>query len=707
MKEKQNQYRFIIIAALLVWAVFIFFQYVNQHATYTIFFRVFDSVVPYLLWLIFLAWLSYSLGRTIIVRILKASPEPGAEFPICSALGFLILSFGMTFLTFTHLLSRINVIIFLIIVITISFKDLAGTFKRIRLPRISPASRYEKIVLFLLILFILMNLCFALTPPFGLDEQQYHLNAPLEYINAGGFTNLSYMGGQIQYPQNIEMLYTLTMILHEDILAKLLNFYFGILSLMILIFFCRKFLNRSGIIACGIYYCTWLTYYISSRANIDLAQTFFEGIALLSLILYLEKRKQAEKVWTAQNSRNLRFLFFFSATIMGFCLGIKYSSLLTFNAVIIVILYYHIFFFRSRIRTIIRQVIIYSIVSVAIFSPWIIKNTIIYQNPVAPFQIRRLTSFIKGFAPEPEEQDTPAMPGDLQKKLEQRQVTLNKGVYPESSLKELILMPYNATIHGEWGRQVFDALISPLFLIFLPFVIFISRKPRYIVAVSLYVLVIYLQWMFLQPITRYLAPAMLFMSFLIVFLINNLGRDEDLKIRIPLHFLKILIVFTILMMTCIQVLLFIRKKPYEYIFGTESRYEFLLKNNPAYIQKVIKYVNQNLPPDSRIYLLWEKRGYYLERPYDEDTFGSQFAHLMIRYEDPAKVVEALKEQGFSHILCDMYMPSMWFGSSYKKEQANEQTSMMGKKELLFFRKMAEEHLELLVSSKTIFLYSIK
>ena len=701
------KYKYVLISAILIWAFFVFFQYVNNHAVYIIFFTIFDSVIPFIISLIILNWFSYSLGRTIIYRLCHVSLEPGIDFLICTALGLIILSFGMTFLTFTRLLSKRIVIIYILSLSVFSLKELIISLRRIRLPQISLGSWYEKVVLFLLVIFILTNLIFALTPPFGLDEQQYHLNAPREYIKSGGFTDLWFMGGQIQFPQNIEMIYTLAMILQSDILAKLINFYFGILSLLILIFISRKFLNGSGIIACGIYYCTWLCFYISSRANVDLAQSFYEAITFLCLILYLERIKQAGKTNPRNIPRDTKFLFIISAVFMGFCLGIKYSSLLALNALLMVLLYYHIFILRSRIPVIAKSISIYVVIVFTLFSPWMVKNIIIYQNPIAPFKIRFLTTFVQGFIPQSCESSEMEISDDLRQKIQKRQATLNKGVYPKSSLKEMLLIPYNATVYGDWGKQVFDSLISPLYLIFIPFVIFIRKKPPLILAVFLYVITIYMQWMLLQPITRYLAPVMVFMSLLIVYLIRYFKDEADVRIRFPLHILNSLIIFTIFMMTCVQILYFVTMKPYEYIFGTESRYQFLLRNNPAYIQKVIRYINEHLPENSYIYLLWEKRGYYIERKYDEDTFGSQFAHLILQYEEPEKVAAALKKQGFTHILCDMYMPSTWFGSSYKESKANEETSSMGKSELEFFQKMSEEHLEWLIGSNTISLYRIR
>ena len=691
--KNQNRHllTFVLFGLGLIWVVFLFFQYTSSHDTYSISFNLFDTVIPDLVLLGVLALLAYALGRKIIILILKHDPPSGIDFVFSSATGFIVLSLATTLCAFLHLLTFPVMIILLVVLILVSAREINGAMQRIHFLSFRKKSRFEGFLTILLVAFILVNLCFALAPPFGLDEQQYHLTALLRYIENGGYYRITNIGSQVNYPQNAEMLYALAMVVRGDVLAKLVNFYFGILILFLIMAFCRRFFRFRAILPLTVFYGSWVIFYVSTRANVELAQAFYDGVCLLSLVIGLNQMRR-KKRW--------EFYFFFSAVCGGFALGVKYISLFSLVGLLVLFTYYSFLGLRLTFARWLKLTCIYAVIVLFLFSPWMIKNVIYFRMPFYPHRVTTLISLATGlFKGGDSPESSPSY-------MQRRGMILHKTVYPEYSIRELLLVPYNATIYGEWGNQVFDTLLSPFYLMFLPFLIFIRRKHRLVKGLILYIVTFYIIWLFLQPNSRYLVPIMPVMAILVGYVMHKMAEFKDAKTRAITWILRLIIGLVLVLGLFHHFLILVRQDPVSYLFGLENKTKFLERNNPAGIQSVINHANRKLPPSSKIYLLWEKRGYYLEDDYQEDSFGNIFANLMDEYRDPKAVAGALKQMGFTHILCDYYIPGAWFGSSYQDSKINKQAREIGQKELNFFREMAGENLTQLTKKNTIHLFKI-
>jgi hypothetical protein len=696
MEHNLSKKSYLFGSIILIWTVFVFFQYINNHTSYVRIFHIIDTAFIPLFYLAFLALLAFSLGRTILGIFPKMDMEQNLLFVFSSALGFIMISLVMILFTFCHLLSMTFVSGFLLLALLLSVRQMLHTLKHIRIPVPAFASLYEWIFFLLIALFIVMNLLYSLAPPGGLDEQQYHLSVPKSYIRHGGFVRTEYMGQQVKFPQNIEMIYTLAMMLQGDILAKLVNFYFGFLCLFLIRAFVKKFFTFGCLLPCAIFYCSWLVYFVSTQANVEMGLAFFEGVALLSLILWLESLRGRE-----QSGSQNAFYFWFSALGSGFCLGIKYTFLFSLMGLFLIFLYYGVFVLRDWRKMLVRA-IFYFLIVLVVFSPWMIKNTLIYKMPLAPYRVLYHLRFAAGLSGKKEA----SAPSEAVFQMRNRTALLFKGVYPRSSFADFILIPYNATIYGEWPMQVFDTLVAPFYLMFFPFVFFIRKKSPLVIALLIYIMSVYIQWHIIQPITRYLTSVLPLMSILIALVIHYMSQGPSrLNFHIT-HGLKIIIVVTLFITLVAQTASFIYLNPVYYLLKIETKSSYLARANPAHIQPVIDFANENLPAESRILLLWEKRGYYLEREYMEDASGNILARVMYQTKDPVSAAEELRKMGYTHILCDTNLPASWFGSGYKKEAENQAIKDLGNRELEFFNQMAEVRLTLLKRSGGIYLYQI-
>jgi hypothetical protein len=72
---------------------------------------------------------------------------------------------------------------------------------------------------------------------------------------------------------------------------------------------------------------------------------------------------------------------------------------------------------------------------------------------------------------------------------------------------------------------------------------------------------------------------------------------------------------------------------------------------------VYSYINQHLPADSRILILRDMRGYYLERSYLLGSPYNQSEIVYKDYSDAAAVRQRLAALGITHIFINMLHPS--------------------------------------------------
>jgi len=696
MEHNLSKKSWLFGSIILIWTVFVFFQYINNHTSYVRIFHLIDTAFIPLFYLGFLALLAFSLGRKILDFFPKLGMEQTLLFVFSSALGFVLISLVMILFTFCHLLSMPFIFGFLFLALLFSSRHMARVLKHIRIPVPAFASLYEWLFFVLIALFIGMNLLYSLAPPSGLDEQQYHLSVPKSYIRNGGFVRTEYMGQQVKFPQNIEMLYTLAMMLQGDILAKLVNFYFGILCLFLIRAFVKKFFTFGCLLPCAIFYCSWLVYFVSTQANVEMGLAFFEGVAVLSLLLWLESHLDKEGSHAPKS-----FYFWFSAVGSGFCLGIKYTFLFSLVGLFLIFLYYGVIVLKS-FRIMIVRAILYFLIALIVFSPWMIKNILIYKMPLAPYDVLYHLRFAAGLSGK----KASSAPSEAVLQMRNRTALLFKGVYPRSSFADFLLIPYNATIHGEWPMQVFDTLVAPFYLMFFPFVFFIRKKSPLVIALLIYIMTVYIQWHIIQPITRYLTSVLPLMSILIALVIHHVSQGPSRLNLYNAHLMKMIIVATLFITLVAQTASFISLNPVYYLLRIETGSSYLARANPAHIQPVIDFANTNLPAESRILLLWEKRGYYLERDYMEDASGNILARVMYQIKDPVSAAEELRKMGYTHILCDTNLPSTWFGSGYNKASENQAIKDLGNRELEFLNQMAGERLTLLKRSGGIYLYQI-
>ena len=206
-------------------------------------------------------------------------------------------------------------------------------------------------VLICLLSFSVVNLVGALGPETAFDATWYHLTIPKLFAEKG---SVYFIEGNLFYyslmPKLTEMLYLSSLVLSNEILAKLIHFLFGILTTIVTYKISRLYLNKIySLLAALIFYSNLVVAWLSITAFADLSRAFYESLSLLSFLIYAKNRK-------------LVYLIL-GSILFGFALSTKLLALLSVPIFVLLILL---------------------IISFVTASPWYIFSYIHTKNPIFP-----------------------------------------------------------------------------------------------------------------------------------------------------------------------------------------------------------------------------------------------------------------------------------------------------------------------------------
>lgn len=444
-------------------------------------------------------------------------------------------------------------------------------------------NRLVLLILLVLTLQIIANFIGVLGPELSFDALWYHLTLPKLYILNNTITYIP--GGLLYYsamPKLTEMLYTAGLLFGNEVIPKMISFSFGILICITMYSISRKFLNQShSFLAVIIFYSNLIVGWQSVTSYIDLARTFFEVIALWGFINFWEK---GEKKWLTQ-----------SAIMLGLAIATK---LLAFSSLFIFTLFIFYRYFNKKhknYRRITTSILKYWCLAILIPSPWLVFSFVHTGNPVYPFF-------------------TDIYP-----------VGLSTGLFnPINFIKEMWFFFTNLS----------DP-ISPLYLIFLPFVIVYFRKLNSVLKIiSIYSVLAVIIWYF-TPRTgggRFILPYLPAFSILVSGTINKLIKNKYLyKFSLILVFITAFISIGyrgIANSKYIPVILGQQSKAnflenhLNFSFGDFYDTDWYFKNNIRKTDKVLLYGFHNL--------------YYVNFPFIDSSWvkkGDTFNYIAVQDSD--------------------------------------------------------------------------
>ncbi len=494
---------------------------------------------------------------------------------------YLIFALGLL-----GILSGLPILLITIVFVILSIVTFPPQLKNLQL-RISNKKIRHLLVLFSSLAFV--NLIGALGPELAFDALWYHLTLPKIFLGRHSIDFIS--GGLFYYsamPKLGEMLFIPGLMFGNEILPKLIQWAFGILTSVVIYKVSRKFLDEKlSIIAVLIFYGNLVVAWQSTVAHIDLIRTFFEVMALWGFINWYEAKN---KKWLVE-----------SAVMIGLAISTKLIALGTIPIFITLLL-----IFDKNWKKAIGNSLIFVAVSILVSFPWFVFAFINTGNPFFP---------------------------------------VFSNMYPVGLSWDL-LNPINIL------RDLFnlflrnDDPISPIYIIFLPLLILIyKRLNKQVRVVVLYSLLSLAVWYF-TPRTgggRFILPYLPAFSILAASVMANINISWFKKYLVGL----IIVVF----ITTIAYRLLANIKFVPVILGLQTKQEFLTKNlnfdfgdfydTDGFFAKNIK--------EGKVLLYGFHNLYYANFPFIHETYvkkGDRFNYiatqkneLPLRFKHWTKVYE--------------------------------------------------------------------
>jgi len=521
---------------------------------------------------------------------------------------------------------------------------------------------YIKTLLILcLSVLILSIIVLSLVPPVSRDALTHHLAVPKLYLKHGGIYEIPIMGHSY-YPMNLDLLYLIPLYFGNDIAPKFIHFTFAILTAWLIFYYLRQRTDSLfGILGVIFFLSIPVIVKLSITVYVDLGEIFFSFASLLFIFKWL------------RSGFRKRFLAY-SGIMCGLALGTKYNGLVTLSILTLLIPFLYSRYGEKRGLGFIQPVkhgMMFLIISLIVFSPWMIRNYHWKSNPVYPL-------YDGLFNPR---KDISRQVSSGEK--DEETVKMNRGVFTYRSIiynetgLEIALLPLRIFFQGKDNDpQYFDGRLNP-FLLLLPFFAFYGLKdePEYLKRekkILLVFSVLYFSFAFFtyDLRLRYISPIIPPLTVLSVFGLINLYRISKQISSLILRNVSIaLVVLTI----CLGLALnadYIRGQftyvdPITFITGKVNRDEYISRYIPEY--PAVRYINNSLDLQAKVlFILIGNRGYYCDREYSNDI--GILERSISGAKRPEDILDELKKNRITHLLIGYRLFEEWMDNNFPNEK---------------------------------------
>lgn len=560
-----------------------------------------------------LALLSYTFGRQLTRGVNYHSTLEQVSFSV--ALGLGVVSYLMFLLGLFNLLYRSVVLIALLAGFLMCYRiwlrwpaDLLLAVKQLR------ATKLGSIAIAIAIAIFIFGLSFyiwilPLYPPTGFDSTMYHLTAAKIYARTHGLSFLEYVRLPI-FPQASHMLFTLALLVYDDILAQQIEQLMLItLVATVVAFGKRMFSYRTGCWAAAILLAQPAVLWVASVAYIDMGVTLYTTTTVYAFWNWLESR---HRHWLA-----------LAGAFCGISIGTKYSALFFLAAFTLAALFVG---FKQRKW---QPSLIFAGVALLVAAPWLVRNFYYTRNPLFPM-FESIFGSVFGYG------------------LDQAQnyrgisvVALNL-VDLGRSWHYLLTLPWQLAFHKSKPFSPLYFFLLPLALVFAV----IDRRIRFLLALTVGFTIC---WFFAFQQFRYLIPALPLMSLAVV------GPIDRLLERLPLkglwkHPLITAAGFAILMYPGWQYAREFVRLEGPLPITQQQRDKYLTERLPSY--PAYKLLNRLKGGNYTVYaLLDENMTYFADGSFKGDHFGpARYARIFGKLNNGQSLYTELKSMGADYFL---------------------------------------------------------
>lgn len=573
MTKKTGLFLLLVWLALL-WILFLLFQQRPLTKEYHT-----GTYLITLVKVLAILWVATSIGS----RVLSALGLDRSGLAVASAVGLTLVGITTLGLGRLGVLKPFVVWPLVTAVACLSYRQMTSVLGRLRSISISALGPTEVLIVCLIVSAIAVCLINCLAPVTANDALVYHLSLPKSYVAAGGLTELPY-NVYANMPHYGEMLYTFFYCLAGEAGARLFYFFLLIGAGGAVYRLARRFVERRFALTAA---CIFLTQplMLDHRivCNIDVMLAYF---FVCAVILALEVADHAVG-WRSVIPVSL---------IAGFMLGMKYTAIAPCLGLLVALC-------ASARRPPFRTILIGVAMTAVVFVPWAFRNEVNVGNPFYPL-------FEKTFD------------GDNWDAAQGSQlVAWQRSMGMGRSALDYVLLPLNLSTKAKPGMNYsrFDGTITPVILILLPLAL--MKRHRHTLILILVAAIGFVFWTLTSQQLRFLIPTLAILAALGGVGLGNISR------RISEGWMGVVLVLVIL----IQVSALLVPDQYgrpivssafgdrlAVVTGTETERDYLQRT----VQPVsmFEHINGTVPANQAVFMIWENRGYYLERPYFADSF---------------------------------------------------------------------------------------
>lgn len=556
--------------------------------------------------------LAIGVGRQIM-RWLRL-PLAGLELTVFSLpLGFGVIAYGVLALGLLGLLQVWALIAWLLAVGVLGWREIATlirdmpTWLNSRRVAWSRTARWQKLLLIIFVVLLILTLFQALTPPWDYDSLLYHLQGPRLFLQAGRIQNLP-ENWLTSYPFTVQMLFLLGLRFGSDSFAKVINLIYGVLLCLMTYALARRYLDQThAFVAVAVLIGIPIGPIWGSLAYVDMAWATYVLVGIYAIMLWRDDRQR-------------RWLILVGLGL-GWAAGTKYFALGTAGIIGLWVMWNDV---RRGWKVLLPDALTYGLTVGLIAAPWYVKNWIWTGSPLYPI----------------------VFAGTDRIAQQARLWTSYMGDYGAGrALVDYLLLPLNLYARFyRFGTFLGNIEIpSPLYLLLVlyPF----TPRPKVLNGLVGVAGLSFVLWAFSTQQTRFLLPLFPLLSILVsVVLVDGIGRFRrrwrTISVGLVVGMLTVSVFYSATFFASIE--------PYRVITGSQSKAEFLervLKNYAA-----LEYVQTALPRQARVFMLWDGRGYYCDERCMPDVDHARWTYLVATHPTIDEVVAELRQLDVTHLL---------------------------------------------------------
>ncbi len=419
-----------------------------------------------------------------------------------------------------------------------------------------------------------------LSPNIGWDDNVYHLTLPKLYLAHGGFRRIPF-NVYSNWPQNVELLFGLALMVQDYVLAKLVHAYLLFLVVVTVFRICRWQTSRGlAVLATLLVLANQVLLFEAERAYIDIGFAFFFLVAIACAVEHLRSQTRSPLI--------------LSGLSCGALAGTKLSGIAGLGCVLLIVLCQRpLRFDKERIRLILSSLLL---PTVALAVPWLVKSALYTGNPVYPLFYRQLGGV------------------EWNATLGQQFMAWQQSMGMGRSLHDYLALPARVILDVGPGYGHFDGYIGRFWVVLVPLSILTAAFARsmrpYLLSAGAY----FVFWALSSQQMRFLIAVL---PPLAIAATLALGWIRD---KLPRRAACIGFYAVVLAGACWAlppILLSSSRRAF-------AEAENLLRHGPVDRSAVVPdgyaFINANTPPSSKIMLLNVNHGFFLDREYIADSF---------------------------------------------------------------------------------------